>query len=228
MFVKKNPGQKSQVSSAPPPSPADPPAPGAPSPDPKAKPSAAAPADKPKSHHKAKPEAKHKGPGRPRGAPNKPKANAGEVARKKRIAGDEVKDTRKYLIALQSDAEKASARHNALHPGDPFTVKLVRGVGPEPQMSPEECQALAVMAADWLGKKWDVQTRPTKPAIENWGVAASKASAYLPAIPPMYMAIGGLVLATWIAFGPMLDEKNARARGATPPAPPPPPAKEGA
>lgn len=134
----------------------------------------------------------------------------------RRVSGDEVKDTRAYLIALQEDAEKASKRHSEAHPGDPFVVEVRRGsVEPKAQMSPEECAALAAMGAGFLGKMWRVQARPSKEGLQAWGDAASRASAYLPLVPPMYMAIGGLIVTTIVVFSTMFEERAAIRNGQT-------------
>ena len=129
----------------------------------------------------------------------------------RRVSGDEVKDTRAYLLGLQEDAEKASKRHNEQHPNDPFEVVVRRGgAGPQPQMSPEECEALAAMGVDFLGKLWRVDARPPREGLKLWAQSASQASAYLPMVPPMYMAFFGLALNTLMLLAPMLEERNER------------------
>ena len=136
--------------------------------------------------------------------------------RAQRKAPEAIVDTKAALDRLTDDAAKLTARHNELHPGDQWEVKVVPKAAAAPKLSPEVCAALFGQGAEMLGGALGVDSRPTPQAAGEVGKAWSEASRYLPEFDPRWMAFGMAIAATLGACGPMLAERKLRAVGAIP------------
>ena len=160
-----------------------------------------------KSHHKRPVESvAAEEPGRPSPKPVKP-----VVPRKPRSA---IVD-REHAMKRDAENYNVLARaHNAEHPDRAAPlIDLASCAGLAPMFSAEQCAMMGTTGAEMLGQAWGIRTRPKPEAIVSWGHAAAEASKFAPQVPPVWVAVGGLVLCTLIAVAPMYKAREMVRRG---------------
>jgi len=161
------------------------------------------------------------------GAAPKAKPAADEPAKKRvatrkaRKSGSDYKDKRSAVkrrheelvenIKAFNEEQPASSRIPI--PPDPFappTVDGKPGLGPGPAYPAEVIAKGIHFGSEFLGERWEVESRPDPDWVEFTAEACSAASTWLEAVDPKTAAFAtaafGIVMCAW----PMYSEKKAR------------------